>query len=218
MLILGLVGVKTSGKTTVSNMIKNFFEDKSMPVVDTAFADKLKNTCAQVFDVPREFFDKQGHKERPFSRNFSPILTKEKIQKVLSLYNITNVDIDSLYAPVLNIRMGTPREIAVTVGTEVLRKIDKEIHLKNLFISPKSVNIVSDIRFKNEFDYVKNVLNGHVLYIKNDAAEAFVQENSHVSEKELFSFCQDCVLIDNNSDLKSLERQVVSLISGKCYV
>jgi len=204
--IIGLIGVKQSGKSTVCNIIKKYIPNAK----ESALADKLKNVCADVFGLKREQLDLQELKEVPFDK--PKRLTSDSIVRVLIAFGIKYEDMDlgKIYKSVVNMDLLTPRHIAQIVGTEVLRQAgDKDVHCKNVDIDGDLI-IISDVRFKNELDFFsdKNKFNFTPFYIHRKEAEKHVTENSHRSEKEVLEFCHKCVQIDNNSTIDDLEKQI----------
>lgn len=215
-IVIGLVGPKTCGKSTVTNILSEFYR-----IEESALADKLKNVCAEVFHLKRIQFDSQELKELEFEE--SKQLTSEKIVKILELFGI---NANSYRDPVLmqtyldsfkgitNRLLGSPREVAQIVGTEILRSIDKDVHCKTVNISDKHFTVVSDVRFSNEFDYFSN-LSGVTfipIYIQRDVAEGLITPNSHSSETDFMNFRQKCFKVDNNGSLKDTERQVKQIV------
>jgi hypothetical protein len=205
--IIGLAGVKTSGKSTAANIIKELVEGAQ----EAALADKLKNTCAEVFGVPREYFDRQDLKEVPF-QDGAKELTNGAIGAILESFGIymSRREIDSTY-DCIGMELPTPRKIAQIVGTEVLRAAgDEDIHCKNVNLTD-GVTIISDLRFPNEFNYFCNNsdFNFVPLYIQRDEAEQYVTEDSHPSEKCVFQFSSKCKEINNNNSLENLRSQIV---------
>lgn len=214
-IVIGLAGVKTSGKSTVANIIKNLVQDN---IKEAALADKLKNTCSEVFNVPRAYFDDQNLKERPLLKD--RLLDLTAIEKILISFNIepTNELVYSYITKGIDgTLLETPRQIAQIVGTEILRVVDEEIHCKNVELNKNGITIISDIRFPNEYDFFSKQENNIFLplYIQRDEAEKMVDENSHSSEKLVFTFSHKCIKINNNNDLSSLERQVVEILREK---
>jgi hypothetical protein len=211
--IIGLAGVKTSGKSTAASMIKEVVAEAK----EAALADKLKNTCSEVFGVPREYFDRQDLKEVPFE-NGPKTLTNSSIGSILESFGIywTRREIDSTY-DIIGMELPTPRKIAQIVGTEVLRAAgDEDIHCKNVDLSD-GVTIISDLRFPNEFAYFSD--NSEVefipLYIQRDEAEQHVTEDSHPSEKCVFEFSGKCQEINNNGNLEDTRKQIVNILNEK---
>lgn len=204
--IIGLVGVKTSGKSTVAGIIKDILKDD---VVESALADKLKAVSSEVFGVPRFAFDSQLLKERQLI--YPRTLGRNEIESVLSMFGVAPTDeLMNKYSKVMDMELNSPRQIAQIVGTEILRNAgDEDIHCKNVNLSDK-ITIISDIRFPNEFDYFKNLENTSFipLYIQRDEAESKITPDSHASETSIFTFCEKCLKINNNRDLESLKKQI----------
>ena len=215
--IIGLAGVKTSGKSTVANMIKEFVPKAQ----ESALADKLKNACAEAFDVPREYFDRQDVKEVPFSDG-PKLLTTASLVSIMSSFNLTNQDeLLAIYEKngIIDMELPTPRKIAQIVGTEVLRAAgDEDIHCKNVELNG-DITIISDLRFPNEFNYFNESsdFNFIPLYIQRDEAEQHVTEDSHPSEKCVFEFNDKCLKIDNNGSLRDTERAVKAAIDKEVF-
>jgi len=208
--VIGLVGVKTSGKSTTANIIKKNFQGD---VIEAALADKLKNVCSEIFNVSRENFDRQDLKEIPFNSNKT--LTKETISLILTGFGIKETeDLINFYNKnnIINKQLSSPRQIAQIVGTEVLRAAgDEDIHCKNVTLGD-SVTIISDVRFPNEFNYFSTLPNTYFLpfYIQRTEAEEKITPDSHPSETSVFIFRDKCIKINNNNGLESLEDQVRS--------
>ena len=214
--VIGLIGVKTSGKSTIANMIKEFIPNTE----EVALADKLKNVCSSIFLVDRENFDKQDLKEAPFEHPF--YLEMDDILEVLENFNIkmTEEEANLMYSGIVGIELDTPRKIAQIIGTEVLREAgDEDVHCNNLKIENSKVTVISDVRFPNEFDYFNRQehINFVPLYIQRDMAENQVTEDSHPSEKLVFTFSDKCIKIDNNGELISTEVQVKEAIDKYVY-
>lgn len=206
--VIGLVGVKTSGKSTVANILKQIISEKTE---EAALADKLKNVCSEVFGVERKNFDEQSLKEVKFK---TPVLlNSSKIESILKMFNVSITDgllQKYLAKNIEGMLLESPRHIAQIVGTEILRTAgDEDVHCKNLKLGD-NVTIVSDIRFPNEFMYFDKLNNIKFipLYIHRIEAEKQINENSHSSETSVFHFCDKCLFINNNSTLEDLEKEL----------
>lgn len=212
--VIGLAGVKTSGKSTVADMVRKYLGDTAK---ESALANKLKDVSAQVFEVPRSHFDDQSVKEVPFETG-PRHLTISSICKILDLFSVDYGQrlLDSfLAAGVVNMPLETPRKIAQIVGTEVLRATgDEDIHCKNMPMNDNGVTIVSDLRFPNEFSYFNDLedINFVAIYVQRDEAESVVTEDSHPSEKCVFEFSGKCVKLDNNGTFDELDANVLSIL------
>ena len=212
--IIGLAGVKTSGKSTVANMIKEFVPNAE----ESALADKLKNVCAKTFNLERVQFDAQELKEVPFEK--PKILNMEDIGYILGCFGIfLSEELKNKYKNVIGIKLESPRRIAQVIGTEVLRATGNEdVHCENVKIHD-GVTIISDLRFPNEFNYFnrKKDFKFIPLYVQRDEAEKHVTEESHPSEKCVFEFSNKCIKIDNNGSLNNTQIQVRNILEKELY-
>lgn len=215
--IIGLSGVKTSGKSTAADMIKELIPTAQ----EAALADKLKNTSSEVFGVPREYFDKQDLKELAFSDGAKE-LTSDAIDAILRSFGIvmSKKQIELTYN-IIGMKLETPRKIAQIVGTEVLRAAgDEDIHCKNVKLND-GVTVISDLRFPNEFNYFSDLSSTDnqiifvPLYIQRDEAEQYVTEDSHPSEKCVFEFSGNCQKINNNGSLEDTRKQIVNVLNER---
>lgn len=210
---IGLIGVKTSGKSTVGAMIKDLVPNAK----EVALADKLKDMSAQAFGLKREQFDLQNLKEVPFSDGpkFMGIM---EIKNILAGFNVS-LDEHRLYkatADLEEIKLETPRKIAQIVGTELLRKYASEsVHCDSLDLS-SDVSIVTDVRFENEFEYLnttKRVDRFVPLYLHRQEAEKVVNlATDHASETSVFKFNHKCFLVNNNGNLEQTFEQVKNIL------
>lgn len=212
--VIGLAGVKTSGKSTVAGIIRNNIGN----VNESALADKLKNVSAEVFNVPRNYFDDQDKKEVPLE---SPrILTLQLITAVVAGFNSLDKitpDIQKKYMELNGMVLDTPRKIAQIVGTEILRLLGSDIHCENVKIHDDGITIISDLRFPNEFEYFTNNpdVNFIPFYLQREVAEAQVGPNSHSSETSVFLFNKKCIGIDNNGSLENTQEQVLKALKER---
>ena len=207
--VIGLAGVKTSGKSTVANIIKTFVEAE-----EAALADKLKNTCASAFNLTREDFDSQDLKEVPFGKPM--IMTRSELEAIVVAFRLDSSIADQL-RDLEGAVLETPRRIAQFVGTEVLRSLgNPDIHCESVNLS-EGVTIISDMRFPNEFAYFSKMedINFIPLYVARTLAEDEVTVDSHPSETSVFEFRDDCTRLDNNGTLKQLEKNIKSALKGK---
>ena len=214
--IIGLIGPKTCGKSTVTNILEEFYNIK-----ESALADKLKNVSAEVFSLKREQLDRQDMKEVQFEE--PKVLTMDRIAAVLKAFD---TDIDSFrdpvlmqtfreyYKPIEGKLLRSPREVAQIIGTEILRFVDEDIHCKSVRVSPDLFTVVSDVRFSNEYTFFSNRQNTTFIpiYIQRDVAEARVTPESHISEREFMDFRDKCFKVDNNGTLQQTELQVKSIV------
>lgn len=207
--IIGLTGVKGSGKTTCFNAIKKVYPEAR----EIMLAGRLKNACSEVFGIPRNHFDDPAVKEKELEKL---VVLDEKNTAALIHFFGEQPDFDKHIRPHLNKVLHSPRQIAQYVGTEVLRRVDELIHCKGavLDLPHEGVFVVTDIRFWNEYDFFDN--NEEVrffpFYISNYAAEAVASKDSHASEKYVLEIAKKCQKIDNNGSLPEFEGRVLDAV------
>ena len=210
--VIGIAGVKTSGKSTVTKMIQEQLEGAT----ESALAGKLKDVSAEVFGITRDQLDLQELKEVPFEKTKS--LEMQDIVEVCNKFNVNlTQELLGYYDKLIGTALQTPRRIAQIVGTEILRATgDEDIHCKNMPLNPNPElpTIVSDLRFPNEFDYFKNNpdINFVALYLNREEAEKHVTKDSHPSETSVFLFSDKCIRVDNNGSLEFTRDQVIKAL------
>lgn len=206
--VIGLVGYKQSGKTSSFQIIRDYFgKDK---VQEIMLAGKLKEVCSQVFKIPIEHFENQELKEVAFSYPLS--LSPLQIADILEEYDL--VVAEGRVNPHVGKHLSTPRKILQYVGTEVLRSLDSEIHCKVAAkkINDNKINICTDIRFLNEYDYFENKVECefYPLYIQRKQVEN--QGDTHASEKDILEIAKSCFLINSNETLVELKESLVDFL------
>lgn len=204
-LIIGLVGFKSSGKDTVANsLIKhhNFVRD--------SFAAPLKDSCAQIFNWPRELLEGDTDESRYWRE-----------------------ETDSWWAEKLNIPNFTPRLAMQLVGTNAIRNhFHQDIWLLSVFDRLENGKnnrvVITDNRFRNEIDLIRS-LDGLVLRVKrgpdpewfdtavdaNNGNKIAIQEMEnigiHTSEWDWIGFEPDAI-IENDGTLKELEYKTIQIV------
>lgn len=199
-LIVGLVGFKSSGKDTVANsLIKhyNFVRD--------SFAAPLKDSCAHIFNWPRELLEGDTIE----SRNWRE-------------------ETDSWWAEKLDIPNFTPRLAMQLIGTNSIRNhFHQDIWLLSVLDRLENGKnnriVITDNRFRNEIDLIRS-LDGLVVRVRrgvdpewfdtavaaNNGNEIALQEMErigiHTSEWDWIGSEPDAI-IENDGTLKDLEMQ-----------
>lgn len=207
-IIIGLSGVKGAGKSTAAEALLEVLRDAQ----ELSLAGKLKQVCADVFNVPHNFFTDPALKEVQFA---DPVqLTRSNTFEVLKHF-----DIEPFFAASATSHLGkwlhTPRALLQYVGTEVLRAIDSEIHCKACIAGAKaSIGVVTDIRFPNEFDFFRNAADVFLpIYVSNPAAESVV--DGHASESYGQYLRDASTVVVNDGTLDDFKAKVIDLVIGK---
>lgn len=111
----------------------------------------------------------------------------------------------------------TNRELMQKFG-DLTRSLDKDIWIKSLFSkhidNPPEYLIISDVRFKNEADHIKDI-GGILIRIESDR----VISDYHISEIELDDYSKfDLKIINNKSvslnELKIKSKDIVTYIEN----
>lgn len=158
MVILGLCGFQGAGKDTFAN----YLVDKHK-FIKFNFASAVKDILSLLFGWDRKLLEGDTIESREF---------RERI--------------DRWWSNKLNIKDLTPRKILQLIGTDLFRKhfnseiwvnvIEKKI-LTQLEINPKSNIIISDCRFPNEINMLKN-LGSKLIHIERELPTWFTRYKS----------------------------------------
>lgn len=204
-MIIGIVGFIGSGKDTVANML---LQEENC--VKDSFAAPLKDLCASVFGWPRHLLEGDTVESRDF-RDMPDVFWSRK----------TGID------------HFTPRLALQLVGTDVMRDhFHKDIWLNSLEYrlrtqsSKKQCVIISDARFKNELDLIKQMGGAIVQVRRGDPPEWYdvaVRANEgnavdrrimqtryrdvHQSEWDWVGYDVDFIVY-NNSSMEYLEQEI----------
>lgn len=202
-MIIGIVGFIGSGKDTVA---KQFVE---RGCVQDSFAAPLKDMCSSVFGWPRNMLEGDTVESRDF-------------RETPDLY----------WSKKLGIPNFTPRLALQLMGTEVMRNhFHQDIWLSSLEYRFRQLSkeapcvVVSDARFTNELDLIKN-MGGKVIWVQrgelpewfeiaktastNAVSRKIMQtryKDVHESEWNWAGYPVDFI-IKNNGTLEELEEQV----------
>jgi dephospho-CoA kinase len=204
--IIGLAGPKQAGKSTIASMISSTFN-----AVDFAIADKLKANMSMIFNVPMRYFIDPELKEQHFDK---PIfLNPTHIEKLINIYGTPAKTMDFDYTKIF---MNT-RAIMQYMGTEVLRNLyGADVHVSSIPLRRGAINVVTDVRFLNELEYLKSKRDEYVvhnIYVSRIEAELQAQESSHQSEREPLTLRDKSdFVIDNNGTFAETERAMFNVM------
>jgi hypothetical protein len=206
-MIIGVCGFIGSGKDTVADYLQNFHEFRR-----ESFASTLKDAVAAVFGWDRVMLEGRTKEAREWREQIDPWWA------------------DRLDMPTL-----TPRWVLQYWGTEVCRKSFHDdiwiASLENKIRNSKDSVVISDCRFPNEIQSIKNA-GGTIVWVRrgelpdwydmavaanqghNWAVQDLKMRKIHASETAWvgteFDHC-----IDNNGTIDELYRQTASIISNE---
>jgi hypothetical protein len=203
-MVVGIVGFIGSGKDTVADYLVNFHEFRR-----ESFASTLKDAVAAVFGWDRTMLEGRTAEAREWREQVDPWWAER------------------LAMPTL-----TPRWILQYWGTEVGRRSFHDdiwiASLENKLRNSKDSIVVSDCRFPNEIDSIKQ-LGGKIIWVQrgelpswydlaleankgsNIALNSLKASKIHASEWSWIGHEFDAIL-DNNGTIEELYQQIKNLL------
>lgn len=207
--IISLSGKKGSGKDTVALMFKELlpkYGTKEIQIV--GFADKLKKVCADALEINSRYFN--DLKELKWPRAVK--LQKRQGRKIMDGYNILDHRVELILFEHLPAFLGSGREMLQFVGTDLLRSVDDQIHLKNLPVAKTHIaTVVTDARFPNEIEYLEmKSVETNQKYLSIYIDRPGLPEDGHASEQLDPKLCD--ITIKNEKGLEELKAGVATII------
>ena len=144
--IISFSGRKSSGKSLLCNICNKY------GYVNINFSDELKNLCCNLLNI--SFNDLNNNKEIPnkfiLNQNQIKLIEKE-----------TNISYEILNEKIENFEFLSIRHLLQYLGTDIIRENNKMWHIsrikKKILDNPKTNFVLSDARFKNEFNMIKEI-------------------------------------------------------------
>jgi len=206
LIVFGFSGDKGCGKDTIADYlsIKHNF-------TKLAFAEPLKQSVSFAFHVSMDELGSGTNKDQEFA--FPIIVTEFHLSDFLEHLHDNYYEIpEDVKSSIISKYQGIPfmsyREILQIFGTEICRReIDNDIWItimrKRVKESPTHRIILSDVRFKDEKDYVGELGGKSVLIIRPSIS----CDDTHESENNLNGEEYD-VIVTNDRDVYALQYQV----------
>lgn len=185
-MIISLSGRKSSGKTTLAD------ECVKKGYILVNFGDQLKFLVCKMLNITYEFLanNKETNVKEPLNlKNYKRFLETELGFEIESYLLDKNIE--------------TYREILQYLGTDIIRTVNPDWHIKRVdeYLKKNDLlnkNIVfADTRFLNELNYIKSLDNNICWYILSPYN--FKNISNHVSETELTWRNFSNVLLNTNS-------------------
>lgn len=147
----------------------------------------------------KDIFEKQGHNVRVVS--FAAALRNELNDFCMEKLGISSYTTDDAEKKII-------RPFLVCWGTEIRRAIDESYWIKALEHSMSNdvsdtLYIVTDLRFENEFNWIKSI-GGHTVYLERDAI-APANEYECVNNKILYNLVDFVWEMPTTRDMKTLK-------------
>ena len=200
--VVGVCGGKGHGKDTFASFLKSgVSKNKVGSFVTKSFAGPLKDLASNVFGVARGDMDILEKKEAMLP---API--------VIDLFLGSLRTQTGLSVKEHGVVATTLRELLQSVGTDYIRAEDSGYWLNQAAAQIETSNsnvVMSDVRFPNELELIKNLKGLSILIKRIDIASSL---DTHASETSIDESMVDLVLGVKTGDLRLPER-VAHLIS-----
>jgi hypothetical protein len=184
-MIISLSGRKGSGKT----MLAKICETHGYVILN--FGDELKKLTCEMLNITMSFLEENKNNKKDFYlKDYSDFLKKE-------------LKLNDQYDYLLEKKVETFRELLQYLGTEIIRRIDEEWHIKKIDNYIKTNNLLdknivfADTRFKNELKYIQSLQNSSCWYILSPFN--FKNISNHISETDLNWMLFDNILLNENN-------------------
>jgi len=171
--IIGLTGYHGSGKTSVANILNEYFPGNFMII---HLADKLKEEASDFFNIPRDVFYSPTKKDKVLSL---PVEPADRISHAIC---------DGIGAN----RYFTPRDLLVAYGA--FRRFYRPTYWLDEVIGKWEGNeilLVPDIRYRNEYNYLRDI-GGKLIRVERTDIK---RRRNDPSETEQESFSPDWLVI-----------------------
>lgn len=187
---IAICGKANTGKNTLSKMIKNQLRLSAHETSSMAFADPIKEMIRIMFpSIPRKYL----YGSSKWRNEVVPEVFKEG--KPLTI-----------------------RQLLIDIGTGLGRGYKETVWLDNFDLRLKKVLknkrnkmiIVTDVRFRNEFNHLQNQ-GFYMIRLLRDNDSPKINHVSETNQESILDEEFDYV-VDNNSSLKSLQGKVSEII------
>lgn len=188
-MIVAFSGVKFAGKDTCAEGLIKRHKFKRV-----SLADELKDIASVVFHIPRTWMDDPAQKEKPFE---TPIVINsthlEDLIDQLEMdgFRVSEIAQKTIFAEFLGTSLQSIRHTLQLLGTDICRlNIKDTIWLEYFDRRVAKIDgnvVVTDARFKNERDHLKNLGATLVLVKRANRSEATKLNATelHISENQL---------------------------------
>jgi hypothetical protein len=206
-MIIAFSGAKFAGKDTAAEALIRSHGFKRI-----GLADKLKDICAEVFDIERLQMDIPELKEATLSDQKE--INIARIDHLLGTISKDGFDFnyekthEQVCKNFLGRNLTSIRDVLQTVGTDICRThIKDDIWLAYVYDTIKNFNgdvVITDARFRNERDFLKE-LGATLILVKRPGFEV---KDTHVSENQLGNENDYDVVVNNSASISGLQSDI----------
>jgi hypothetical protein len=207
--IIAFSGTKFAGKDTAAEALIRSHGFKRI-----GLADKLKDICSEVFNIPRQHMDDPTMKEAPFTLAVS--IGTVHIDTLLRILARDGYDFEfySTYELLCKNFLGkiltTIREVLQVIGTDLCRTYIKDDiwlqYAKSTILNHEGDLVITDARFQNEREFLAKLGAVMILIVR----PGFENKSTHISENQL-GFPEDYDVIVTNSSTISVLHSDISM-------
>lgn len=191
--IIGLAGRQRTGKGVLANMLSDNYG-----FVTVTIASALKELCCKILGCSMEELNQKKNAGEKISWKVGPETIKILSEELGGHESELKKDLEDT-------EFETVRDMLQILGTNVIRRLDPDWHVKKLVENIRAVDgdvVVDDVRFPNERKAIES-LGGEVYYI---IRPRMIDVSNHASETSLSytEFEPDHIII-NDGTIKDLE-------------
>jgi len=187
--LVGFCGKLGHGKSYIADQLTNLLVTNGVSVYRIAFASYIKDIVNQIWNLRKDDYSRFYFDSLKFTKFIDEL--KSKFPSKTDIINEATLDLIELTKLHLTKKELITRRLYQYIGTDLLRNLDVDFHVKKLkekvaiFSSCSlildGIVIIDDVRFENEATFVRD--NGILCkVIKEDANENIASVNNHVSE------------------------------------
>jgi len=195
-MILGFSGKFRSGKDTAAAFASKFLKEKGYYTQRIAFADSVKDVVEILTGEKKVIVDNSSYSFPVYD------FTIEQKNKYLDKWGLT---------------IG---QMLQKVGTEAIRdNVHKNAWINSLYSKytlAKNISVVltTDVRFKNEAEFVYKIPDSYIIRVVRDNSNNLetTRDVKHESETSLDDYHNFSFVLENNSTLDDFERKVKNVI------
>lgn len=207
MLVIGMTGLKGSGKDTAAAHLVN-----NHGFLRVAYADALYDEVSKAFGVSQYFLQNRDTKETDLPELALDNCTNKEFVELM-IHEAGNGNEDFIKAP------RSPRWVTQLWGTEYRRNTtDPKYWIKRLqsSISKASTNqiVVTDVRFIDEADLITDYYLGSIVRITRPELEPITNKDAHISENQMLNYQCAYNIVNNEGavGLSNLYSQIESVV------
>jgi hypothetical protein len=188
--LVGFCGKLGHGKSYTANQLTNLLVNNGISVYRIAFAGYIKDMVRQIWNLRKDDYSNFYFDTLKFTKFIDEL--KSKFPSKTDIINEAALDLIELTNLHLTKKEVITRRLYQYIGTDLLRNLDVDFHVKKLkekvaiFSSCSlildGVIIVDDVRFENEAKFVRD--NNGILckVVREDVSENIASVNDHISE------------------------------------